>query len=61
MSIFSGSFQIYAFNSAVEISTLDETSQKILEEYIKEASDKGYKRAASFLKLLNDPENIDTN
>ena len=28
---------IYAFNSAVEISTLDETSQKILEEYIKEA------------------------
>jgi len=30
-------------------------------EFIKKASDKGYKRAASFLKLLNDPENIDTN
>ena len=34
---------------------------KKLEDSLKKASDKGYKRAASFLKLLNDPENIDTN
>ena len=30
-------------------------------EFIKKQVIKGYKRAASFLKLLNDPENIDTN
>ena len=35
--------------------------QEKLIDFIKKASDKGYKRAASFLKLLNDPENIDKN